>query len=449
MGSVASCMARILPFRRNNGGTLRDPPVPSTTFSDIEEGGIVNRANNGSYFGTHFLMGGERFDVAKPDTFLFGDNSDLEMLGTKAVPYPYNIRGIAHTVKVLNLLINVRRDSIKFIRADNGEEQCYRLEFILDADTDCYVQIHFLAREHVETSHINFTSKTNHDSSERVYFSQGSDQVFDKFLFYPHKYSFPFHYDGGHYFPIVIEVRSVSNTEQSLPVHVQATMCSIDKSSDASASLILKPLKQKIIADGVTYLLQEVYGIENKESTTRTIDENSAECIICMANPRDTVILPCRHLCICNGCAETLRFKLQNCPICRSPFKALFKFTPSSGENGSNQQSRLTLVEALNGPVTSGNGSPQPTKREASIKIKTRKEKIAKMSVPVAHSNSVVEIELQPINSDSTEASSASFSMGSRLSGTPHATVVRVDSNSVQRISKKNSLEANDNSKNT
>lgn len=78
-------------------------------------------------------MGGERFDVAKPDTFLFGDNSDLEMLGTKAVPvsfsfklnmrkhiyllqYPYNIRGIAHTVKVLNLLINVRRDSVKFIR---------------------------------------------------------------------------------------------------------------------------------------------------------------------------------------------------------------------------------------------------------------------------------------------------------------------------------------------
>uniref|UniRef100_A0A914XT21 RING-type E3 ubiquitin transferase n=1 Tax=Panagrolaimus superbus TaxID=310955 RepID=A0A914XT21_9BILA len=352
-------------------------------------------------------MGGERFDVAKPDTFLFGDNSDLEI-------------------------------------ADKAEEQCYRLEFILDADVDCYVQIHFLAREHVENSHINFTSKTNHDSSERVYFSKGSDQIFDKFLFYPHKYSFPFHYDGGHYFPIVIEVRSVSNTEQSLPVHVQVTMCSIDKSSDASASLILKPLKQKIIADGVTYLLQEVYGIENKESSTRTIDENSAECIICMANPRDTVILPCRHLCICNGCAETLRFKLQNCPICRSPFKALFKFTPS-GENGSNQQSRLTLVEALNGPGNVGNISPQqPTKREASTKIKSRKEKIAKITtIPAIHSSSVVEIELQPINSDSTEASSASFSMGSRSSGTPHATVVRVDSNTVQRISKKNSLEVN------
>lgn len=120
-----------------------------------------------------------------------------------------------------------------------------------------------------------------------------------------------FHYDGGHYFPIVIEVRSVTSAEQKLSVHVQATLCSIDKSSDQSAALILKPLKQKIIADGVTYLLQEIYGIENKESSARPVDENSAECIICMANPRDTVILPCRHLCICNGCAETLRFKVR------------------------------------------------------------------------------------------------------------------------------------------
>ena len=71
--------------------------------------------------------------------------------------------------------------------------------------------------------------------------------------------------------------------------------------------------------------------------------------------------------------------KLQNCPICRSPFKALFKFTPSAGENGSNQQSRLTLVEALNGPGNSGNGSPQPAKRETSVKIKTRKDKAAKV----------------------------------------------------------------------
>lgn len=38
-----------------------------------------------SFFGTHFLMGGERYDVANPNAYLFGDNSDLELLGNKPV----------------------------------------------------------------------------------------------------------------------------------------------------------------------------------------------------------------------------------------------------------------------------------------------------------------------------------------------------------------------------
>lgn len=38
--------------------------------------------NNGSeYFSTHFLMGGNRFEVSKPEGFLFGQNSDLDLLG--------------------------------------------------------------------------------------------------------------------------------------------------------------------------------------------------------------------------------------------------------------------------------------------------------------------------------------------------------------------------------
>lgn len=32
---------------------------------------------------------------------------------------------------------------------------------------------------------------------------------------------------------------------------------------------------------------------------------------------RDTLILPCRHLCLCNACADTLRYQANNCPICR------------------------------------------------------------------------------------------------------------------------------------
>lgn len=131
------------------------------------------------------------------------------------------------------------------------------------------------------------------------------------------------HYDGGQYFPVVIEIRTVDSSKKE---QVQTTLCSIERSVDQTSVLLLKPLKQKLIVAGVTYLMQEIFGLENKEIEHHSsLDENGGECIICMANPRDTVILPCRHLCICNGCAETLRYKLNNCPICRSPFKALLK----------------------------------------------------------------------------------------------------------------------------
>lgn len=45
--------------------------------------------------------------------------------------------------------------------------------------------------------------------------------------------------------------------------------------------------------------------------------DNSSECVVCLSDVRDTLILPCRHLCLCNACADTLRYQANNCPICR------------------------------------------------------------------------------------------------------------------------------------
>ena len=44
--------------------------------------------------------------------------------------------------------------------------------------------------------------------------------------------------------------------------HSHMTFCVVEKVSDAV--FMLKPLKQKQMVDGLCYLLQEIYGIENK-----------------------------------------------------------------------------------------------------------------------------------------------------------------------------------------
>ena len=40
------------------------------------------------------------------------------------------------------------------------------------------------------------------------------------------------------------------------------------------------------------------------------VSDSGAECVICMSDMRDTLILPCRHLCLCSTCADSLRYQV-------------------------------------------------------------------------------------------------------------------------------------------
>ena len=47
--------------------------------------------------------------------------------------------------------------------------------------------------------------------------------------------------------------------------HTHITFAVVERSS-ADGAYVIKPLKQKQYVDGVPYLLQEIYGIENKQT---------------------------------------------------------------------------------------------------------------------------------------------------------------------------------------
>jgi hypothetical protein len=61
------------------------------------------------------------------------------------------------------------------------------------------------------------------------------------------------------------------------PNHAHLTFGTVERSS-ADNGYILKPLKQKQFVDGLSYLLQEIYGIENKQvdrsKVNNTIERN-------------------------------------------------------------------------------------------------------------------------------------------------------------------------------
>ena len=48
---------------------------------------------------------------------------------------------------------------------------------------------------------------------------------------------------------------------------------------------------------------------------------NSCACAICLTNAKDTVLLPCRHFCLCWECSGELQ---RRCPICRHKVESRF-----------------------------------------------------------------------------------------------------------------------------
>lgn len=48
----------------------------------------------------------------------------------------------------------------------------------------------------------------------------------------------------------------------------------------------------------------------------RAEPEMPEECVICLTDPKDTLLLPCRHLCVCSECFR----HVDKCPVCRSAF---------------------------------------------------------------------------------------------------------------------------------
>jgi hypothetical protein len=49
-------------------------------------------------------------------------------------------------------------------------------------------------------------------------------------------------------------------------------------------------------------------------------------CVMCFDAPKDHIIIPCGHQCVCGACAEKLkRVRNPACPICREPINATFK----------------------------------------------------------------------------------------------------------------------------
>ncbi|KAB2087287.1 hypothetical protein ES319_A04G092700v1 [Gossypium barbadense] len=90
-------------------------------------------------------------------------------------------------------------------------------------------------------------------------------------------------------------------------------------------------VKQILWVNGKRYELQEIYGIGNSVDNDVDPNDSGKECVICLSEPRDTTVLPCRHMCMCSSCAKVLRCQTNRCPICRQPVERLLEIKVNNG----------------------------------------------------------------------------------------------------------------------
>jgi hypothetical protein len=118
---------------------------------------------------------------------------------------------------------------------------------------------------------------------------------------------------------------------------------------------------QKLQYGGECFVLHEVFGVSSKASDAEPEGGNS-DCVICLSEPRDTAVLPCRHMCFCSYCAGIVRLQCDRCPVCRQKVASLlqFKRNPDNslselrGDKGASTGSASTSGQVAGGlPITS------------------------------------------------------------------------------------------------
>jgi hypothetical protein len=121
----------------------------------------------------------------------------------------------------------------------------------------------------------------------------------------------------------------------SNPFYCPDQYTKISLTRNESGMVFLKAEDQYIKLRNKNFSLLEIFGKplssirSNTSSPTSYCSDglSNRECIVCMSEVKDTIVLPCRHMCLCSECADTIRGRSDKCPLCRQGnFTNLFSF---------------------------------------------------------------------------------------------------------------------------
>ncbi|OMJ90811.1 hypothetical protein SteCoe_6793 [Stentor coeruleus] len=245
-----------------------------------------NRQNNIQPVGNEFLLPNEDFHQNRD--LIQNEDHDSQLVPTAT----------------LKPSVHIRKESIKY---DQG------LSFIYDSFGEVTFNFYFFAIESVKSfgnTECYYIDLERHPNPVIHEAQGGLNHEFPNHLVNIDltQYTLPdLSFADKKMYPLIIEIRPKENQRI-----IEVTYC---KFKLEGVHYKVKVIKQKLTMDDKSYEINEIYGIRTG---------NEEECVVCLTNPKDTIVLPCRHHCLCLGCANIVRGQNNSkCPICRIAVESL------------------------------------------------------------------------------------------------------------------------------
>ncbi|KAJ8899684.1 hypothetical protein K2173_019382 [Erythroxylum novogranatense] len=233
--------------------------------------------------------------------------------------------------------VNLKKETLR-LEADEENPGKFLVTFTFDATVAGRITVTFFAKEGEDC--VLTPTKENIHPPVTVNFEQGLGQKFrqpsgsgiDFTLF---EESELFKEGEMDVYPLAVKAEASptnqhgsDGSQMSGATNTQMTQAVFEKEK---GQYQVRVMKQILWVNGMRYELQEIYGIENSVDNDVDANESGKECVICLSEPRDTTVLPCRHMCMCSGCAKVLRLQTNRCPICRQPVERLLEIKVDNG----------------------------------------------------------------------------------------------------------------------
>jgi hypothetical protein len=103
---------------------------------------------------------------------------------------------------------------------------------------------------------------------------------------------------------------------------------------EAAAAAAVKALAEEAAAAKRQQLEQEMEALDARRrqvqaelgSGTPQTGAEETMCVVCFDAPKDHIMVPCGHQCVCGACAELMtKARTPTCPVCREPIRETMK----------------------------------------------------------------------------------------------------------------------------